>query len=223
MLPDGCSRANFILNASVFTSFPLSKADSSNGHVQCTPKVKKEAIGSDGDGDDNVDLCMCVQRHLVHHGRFNTLFNALFARYDARQLCFVCSAALLLGIALQITSDVSGDAEEVSDASNVEGDAAEEQNQDEENEEEENHEEEEGDEEEEEGENTNNEDDVSCPDRRIDSDVVKCDIACEETCLVRRLPKQRKADWNEQEGGDGWSLGLEPTVFCIVVRTAGHR
>ena len=66
-------------------------------------------------------------------------------------------------------SDVSRDAEKVSAASNVVGDAAAEQNQGEENEEEENQEEEEEDEEEEEEENTDDEDDVSCPDRRIDN------------------------------------------------------
>ena len=192
MLPHGCSTADFILNASVVTSFPLSKADSSDGHVQCTSNVKREAISSDSDGDDNVEVCLYFQRHLVHHGRFNTSFDALFVRYDTRQLCCVCCAAPLLGTALQITSNVNGDAENGSDTSNVVGKPQrstikrrkmkrrrikEEK------------------------ENTDDEDNVSCPDQGIDSDVVKCDIACEEAGLLGSLRKQKKADWVEQGGG----------------------
>ena len=70
---------------------------------------------------------------------------------------------LLLGIALHITRDVNGDAEKGSEASNVIGDAPEEQNQEEEDEEEENQEEAGEDEEEEEEENTDDEEDVYCP------------------------------------------------------------
>ena len=201
MLAHGCSTASFILNTSVVTSFPLSKADSSDGHLQCTSNVKTEAIGSDSNGDHNVEVGICFQRHLVHHGRFNTSFNALFARYDTRQPCCVYCAAPLIGIALQITSDVNGDAENGSDPSNVVGDAREEQNEEEENEEEEIQEEVGQDEEEEEEENTDDEDEVSCPDQRIDSDVVKCDIACEEAGLMGSLRMQKKADWVEQGGG----------------------
>ena len=114
-----CSRADCIPNASIVTSFALSKADSSHGHVQCTSNIKTEAIGSDSDGDDNVEGRICFQRHLVHHGRFNTLSNAVFARYNTLQGCCVCISASTLGIALQITSDVSEDSKNVSDASNV--------------------------------------------------------------------------------------------------------
>ena len=149
-----------------------------------------------------MEVCICFRRHLVHHGRFNTWFNALFARYDTRQLCCICCAAPLLGIALQITSDVNRDAENGSVASNVVEDAPEEQNQEGINEEEENQEEVGEEEEEEEEENTDNEDDVSCPDRRIDSDVVKCDIAYEEAGLLGSLRKQKKADLVEQRGGN---------------------
>ena len=153
--------------------------------------------------------------------RLNTFFNALFAHYHTRQLCCVCCAAPLLCIALQITSDVNGAAKNGSDASNVVGDAREEQKKEKENEEEENQEEVGEDEEEEEEENTDDEDDVPCPDGRIDGDVVKCDIACEEAGLLGCLSKQKRADWVEQ--GGVCSLYLEPTVFCIARRSAGHR
>ena len=164
MRTHGCSTADFILNASVVRFFPLSKADYSNGHVQCTSNVKTEAIGNESDGNDNVEVCLCFQRHLEPHGRFNTSFNALFARYDTCQRCCVCCAAPLLGIALQITSHVNGDANNGSDASNVVADAPEEKNQEWENEEEENQDEVREDEEEEEDENTDEEDNVPCPD-----------------------------------------------------------
>ena len=135
MLPHGCSTADFIIKASVVTSFPLSKPDSSDRHVQYTSNVKTGANGSDSDGDDNVEIPICLQWHLVHHGTFDTPLNAPFARYDTRQLCCVCCAAPFLGIALQMTSDGNADAENGSDASNVVGDAPEEQSQEEENEE----------------------------------------------------------------------------------------
>ena len=96
---------------------------------------------------------------------------------------------------------MDGDAEKASDASNVVGDAPEEQNQEEENEEEENEEDVGEDEEVEEEENTDDEEDVSCQDRRIDSDLLKCDIACEEAGLLGSLRKRKKADWVEQGGG----------------------
>ena len=134
----------------------------------------------------------------MHQGGFNTLFKALFARYNTRQLCCFCSAARLLSIALQITSAGSADTEKVSDACNVEGDAAVERSREEGNEEEEKEEEEEEDKEEK---NTDHQDDPSCSERRIDSHVVKCDFACEEAFLLGSLRKQRKADWVEQGGG----------------------
>ena len=61
----------------VVTSFALSGADSVDGHVQCTLNIKTEAIGNDSDGYDNVEVRTCFQRHLVHHYRFRTLFDAL--------------------------------------------------------------------------------------------------------------------------------------------------
>ena len=51
---------------------------------------------------------------------------------------------------------------------------------------------------EEEDENTEDADDVSCPDRRMDSELVNSDIACEEACLLGSLRKQKKADPFEQ-------------------------
>ena len=70
----------------------LSKADSSDGHVQCTSNVKSEAIGSGTNGDDNVEVRICFQGHLVHHGRFNTSFNTEGGTIEPNQHTIRCSS-----------------------------------------------------------------------------------------------------------------------------------